>query len=72
MIEYNEVLIYSDQPQTCPKCGLRTEIILDISHINNKSQVLKCLNDRCDTKFVVESDKDFLSYENRRDTLDTR
>jgi hypothetical protein len=57
-IDYHEVMIYSDQPQTCNICGARTEIILDLSHTKNKSQVHQCLNAKCCNRFVVEADND--------------
>lgn len=60
MIDYKEVMIYSDQPQTCPRCGSRTEIIFDLSHINTQSQVDKCLNNKCDNEFVVENDNELI------------
>ncbi len=32
MIDYFDVYIFSDRPATCPICGSRSEIILDLSH----------------------------------------
>jgi hypothetical protein len=60
MINFQEILIISDQPTTCPKCGSRTEITLDLSHINNHVQVHQCLNYLCKNQFVVESDKELI------------
>lgn len=59
MIDFKEVLVCTEQPVTCSKCGSRTEIILDLSHINNNTQVHQCLNDLCENKFVVESNIEF-------------
>jgi hypothetical protein len=56
MIEYNEVLIYSDQPQTCPKCGSRTDILLDLSHTSSQTQIHKCYNERCAHLSIIEID----------------
>jgi len=58
MIDYSEVIICTDQPVTCAKCSSRTEITLDLSHINNHVQVHQCLNHLCKNQFVVESDKE--------------
>ena len=48
----------SDQPTTCPTCGLRTEIILDLSHTNNQTQVHKCPNISCNYEFFLEFEKE--------------
>lgn len=61
MIDYKEVIICTDQPVTCTKCGSRTEITLDLSHINNSVQVHQCLNYLCKNQFVVESDKELIA-----------
>jgi predicted RNA-binding Zn-ribbon protein involved in translation (DUF1610 family) len=49
-----EVYSFSDQPITCPKCGLRTEIITD--HIDSpaKTQEHRCPSADCGFEFVVE------------------
>ncbi len=60
MIDFKEVIVYTDQPVTCYKCGSRTEIILDVAHINNHVQAHQCLNDLCRSEFVVESDKELM------------
>jgi len=60
MIDFNTVLNYSDQPVTCPLCGVRTEIILDLSHTRNQIQLHQCLNTRCGNSFVVESESEEL------------
>lgn len=54
MIDYKEIILFSDQPITCPKCGSRTEILLDLSHTKNQTQIHQCLALRCNFKFVVE------------------
>ena len=58
MIDFKEVMVYTEQPVTCSKCGSRTEITLDLSHINNNVQVHQCLNYLCKNEFVVEFDKE--------------
>ena len=59
MIDYSKVYIYSDQPTTCPKCGSRTEIILDLSHTNGQTQIHKCPFETCEFEFVMQYDIDF-------------
>ena len=53
-INYSQVFIYSEQPTTCPECGTRTEIILDLSHTMDQTQVHKCLD--CELEFVLQSE----------------
>lgn len=59
MIDFSEVIIYSDQPTTCPKCGLRSLIILDLSHTIEVTQLNKCPNQKCEFEFVMQNDEDF-------------
>lgn len=59
MIDYSEVYIYSDQPTTCPKCGTRSEIILNFGHTTDKTEVHLCPNTNCNYKFVMQYDEDF-------------
>ena len=59
MINFSEVFIYSDQPTTCPKCGSRSEIILDLSHTKDVVQIHKCPNLKCEYEFVMQYDLDF-------------
>ena len=59
MVDLTETFAYSDQPVTCPKCGSRTDIILDLSHTSEQTQVHKCLFDKCQFEFFVEIDNDF-------------
>lgn len=59
MINFSEVFIYSDQPVTCPKCGLRTEVILDLSHTINQTQIHRCYSAECNFEFVIQSDFEF-------------
>jgi|TARA_R100000789_G_C2989553_1_gene145722 hypothetical protein len=56
MIQFQEVFTYSDQPTTCPKCGNRTGLILDLSHSLEKTQIHKCLSHYCQNKFVTQAD----------------
>ena len=56
MINFQEVYIVADQPTSCPQCGSRTDILLDLSHIRNQTQIHKCINEECANLFVVEKD----------------
>ncbi len=59
MINFSETFIYSDQPTTCPECGVRSEIIVDLSHTKDQTQVHKCPNEKCKFEFVMQYDSDF-------------
>ena len=59
MIDFANTFIYSDQPTTCPKCGLRTKIILDFSHTNKQTQIHKCYSENCLYEFVVQNNFEF-------------
>ena len=54
MIDYFEVYLFSDQPTTCPKCGSRTEITLDLFIIPEQTQYHICLSEKCCFEFFVE------------------
>lgn len=56
MIDYKEVITYNDQPVTCPNCGNRTEIVLDLSHTREQTQIHKCLYKYCKNEFVTQKD----------------
>jgi hypothetical protein len=59
MINYSLVYIYSDQPTTCPRCGARSEVVLDLSHTNNRTEVHLCLDKYCKYEFIMQYDEDF-------------
>lgn len=59
MINFSDLFIYSANPTTCPKCGLRSEIILDLSHTKDQTQIHKCPNEKCGFEFLMQYDKDF-------------
>lgn len=59
---YSKIFIYSDQPTTCPYCGWRSEIFLDLSHTKDQTQVHKCGNLKCNEEFVMQYDKEFDYY----------
>ncbi len=56
MLNFNEIITYNDQPLTCPSCGNRTEIVLDLSHTIEQTQIHKCLSHMCECKFVTQKD----------------
>ncbi|WP_111610197.1 ogr/Delta-like zinc finger family protein [Algoriphagus yeomjeoni] len=53
---YTHQFLSSDQPTTCPHCGLRTEIISDQSHTNSQIQIHQCPDTSCGFQFVVTND----------------
>lgn len=59
MITYSEVYIYSDQPVTCPRCGTRSEVLLNLSHTIDKTEVHLCIQANCGYEFVMMDDDDF-------------
>jgi len=54
MIDYSEVYLFSDQPTTCPICGSRTEITLDLFSTPEQTQHHICLSDKCSFEFVMQ------------------
>lgn len=61
MVNFNDVYINNEQPTWCPKCGNRTEIILDLSHTIEQTQIHKCLNKICQEKFITQFDLEFVN-----------
>ena len=37
----------TEQPTTCPVCGVRTDLLADFYHTNLKMLVSECLNIKC-------------------------
>lgn len=56
MINFSDVYLYTDQPTTCPQCGSRTYITLDLSHTIRQTQIHKCLFKNCRFEFVMQTD----------------
>lgn len=54
-MDYFEVYIYGDQPVSCPKCGNRTDVKLDLLDSKN-TQIHKCLTILCGFEFICEND----------------
>jgi len=59
MPDYSNVYIHSSQPKNCPNCGARSEIILNLSHTTDKTEVHLCLDSNCNYEFVMQIDEDF-------------
>lgn len=57
-MKYSDVFLMGDQPTTCPICGARTEITLEILVSPQKTQYHKCLSDDCKYTFIQEEDKE--------------
>jgi len=62
MIDFSTIYIYSDQPTTCPKCMSRSEIILDLSHTKDETQVHRCNLKTCSFEFVMQYDDEIFNY----------
>ena len=59
MIDYSCIYIYSDISTACPKCGIRSDIIMDLGHTVRQTQIHLCPNKRCDYEFIMQYDADF-------------
>lgn len=59
MINLFQLFVYSDQPVTYPLCGGRTEIILDLSHTKNQTQIHECINQECKHELFFINDHEF-------------
>jgi len=55
-METTTVFTFTDQPTTCPECGNRTEIILDLIYSPLKTQHHQCLSKNCSFRFIVQTD----------------
>ena len=68
MIDFHQIYDLSDQPTTCPKCGTRTEILMEVKLKTKGIQVHRCLGKNCTLKFSSEYyitqilRDDFMSY----------
>lgn len=55
-IDFHDMFMMGHQPTTCPHCGMRTEIILDMSHTLSKTQIHLCPDEECQFEFVLVED----------------
>ena len=53
-----DVYFADDQPTTCPKCGNRTNIIIELTDIFLTRQFHRCLSKYCIFDFIVETELD--------------
>lgn len=51
------IFLMSDQPTTCPKCGTRTDLLLDMLHTNARWTIEECLNPGCRFIFFSADDQ---------------
>ena len=60
MIDYSEVHIYSDQPTIFPLCDTTSDVLLDLSHTKDTTQIHKCMNEgSMKYEFIMQYDEDF-------------
>jgi transposase-like protein len=55
---YEVIFLLTDQLATCPFCGSRTDILLDLGHTTRNAQIHRCLS--CQFEFATETDEDYL------------
>jgi len=55
-IDYRLIILMSDQPTTCRKCGTGTDMLSDLTHTNANVQIEQCLNPRCKYIFLLQED----------------
>lgn len=48
-----EIFLVSDQPTTCPKCGVRTEILKGFYTSETEEQINICLSPNCRFVFLL-------------------
>lgn len=66
--DFNIMFLCGDQPTTCPKCGLRTDILLDMSHTRYGTQIHLCENQSCNFLFVQVEDIENMIFINANKT----
>jgi hypothetical protein len=54
MAIFHQVYDLSDQPTACPKCGTRTEILIELKLKTKGIQVHRCLGKNCTFEFSSE------------------
>jgi hypothetical protein len=77
MIDFHQIYDLSDQPTTCPKCGARTEILLELKLKIKGIQVHRCLGKNCTFEFTSEyyftkmTRDDFMAFFRDEESLNT-
>jgi hypothetical protein len=54
MSNFHQIYDLPDQPTTCPKCGTRTEILMELKLKTKGIQVHRCLGKNCTFEFSSE------------------
>lgn len=57
-IDFNNLFLMAENIPTCPFCGSRTDIFLDLSHTKDSIQVHQCLLSNCKKELVFVRDFD--------------
>jgi hypothetical protein len=52
-----EIFLMTEQPVTCPICGARAEIIVEVEMDKLSSQLCECSNINCRFVFIQQEDK---------------
>lgn len=77
MIDFHQCYVQSDQPTTCPKCGIRTEILLELKLQTKVIQIHRCLEKNCTFEFSTEysltkmTRDDFMAFFRDNECLNT-
>jgi hypothetical protein len=58
-LDWCVVFPFQDQPMTCPHCGSRTDILVDMIHTNEGYQIHECLDSSCLFLFLSQQDEDY-------------
>lgn len=67
-IDFRNKFTHGDQPTTCPYCGARTEMLLDLGHTNQEYQIHICLSPTCNFTFIAEKDDfDYSQFKDEED-----
>lgn len=54
-----DVFVFTNQPATCPQCGLRTLIVFEGYHDGEYRQTHLCPSQSCANHFDLVEDQDF-------------
>ena len=54
MSNFHQIYDLSDQPTKCPKCGIRTELLIELKLKTKGIQVHRCLGKNCNFEFSSE------------------
>ena len=51
-----KTFLHNDQPMTCPYCGSRTIMLLDLENLCKYGELHQCPSANCRTIFIAEGD----------------